>query len=108
MLSHSSQLYEPAKARLLTIEQVAYRLAVSPATVRRLVNTGALPRVTVGGSVRFEPADVIALIEAGKALREGRDRPSMTASAHSENSEDPAARPGPRKTSAGTGRHETQ
>jgi len=103
MLSHSSQLYEPAKARLLTIEQVAYRLAVSPATVRRLMNTGALPRVTVGGSVRFEPADVIALIEAGKTLGEGRDRPS-----NSENSEDPAARPGPRKTSAGTGRHETQ
>ena len=42
---------------LLTIEQVAGVLSVSPKTVRRLVRRG-FPHVRFGRVLRFDPADV--------------------------------------------------
>ncbi|HEX7992356.1 MAG TPA: helix-turn-helix domain-containing protein [Streptosporangiaceae bacterium] len=45
-------------AALLTIDQVAERLAVSPRTVRRMVNDGSLPCVRVGRQIRFRPKDI--------------------------------------------------
>src|SRR6266850_6486702 len=42
---------------LLTLEQVAYVLAVSPKTVRRLVARG-FPHIRFGRVLRFDPADV--------------------------------------------------
>jgi excisionase family DNA binding protein len=44
---------------------------VSPSTVRRLMKTGELTKIRVGGSVRLEPADVSALVERGKQLSGG-------------------------------------
>ena len=48
---------------LLTIEQVAELLAVSPKTVRRLVGRG-FPHVRFGRVLRFAPADVQRWLEA--------------------------------------------
>lgn len=68
MLSQSHAGYDAAG--LLTIRDVANRLSVSLATVRRLIEAGELPRVRVGGSVRFETLDVEALIARGKRMTE--------------------------------------
>lgn len=52
--------------RLLTIEQVAEYLNVSPKTVRRLAARRAIPCVRFGRAVRFAPADVIRFVAARK------------------------------------------
>ena len=52
---------------LLTVEQVAERLQVSPRTVRRWTAGGALPVVQFGRAVRVRPADLQRLIETGVA-----------------------------------------
>lgn len=58
---------DPAEPGLLTAEQVAARLAVSPDTVWRLARSGRLPRVDVTGRLyRFDPAVVEAYIAAGR------------------------------------------
>ena len=49
--------------RLMTIREVAERLAVSTKTVYRLRNEGALPHLKVRGSLRFRESDV-AVLEA--------------------------------------------
>lgn len=50
----------------MTGREVAEHLAVSLATVERLVRAGELTKVRVGGSIRFEACDVDALVERGK------------------------------------------
>ena len=52
-------------AQLLTIDQVAEFLGVSPKTVRRLMRRG-LPSVRVGRLVRFEQRDLLRWVEARK------------------------------------------
>jgi excisionase family DNA binding protein len=47
----------PQLSELLTIEQVARVLAVSPKTVRRLIARG-FPHTRFGRVLRFDPADV--------------------------------------------------
>lgn len=49
--------------QLLTIQQVAEYLSVSPKTVRRLLGRG-FPCVRVGRSVRFEPQAVARWVSA--------------------------------------------
>lgn len=51
--------------QLLTIEQVAEFLGVSPRTVRRLMRRG-LPSVRFGRLVRFEQRDLLRWVEARK------------------------------------------
>jgi len=70
-------LIEPVEARppasaatgrhLLTIDQVAAFLNVSPKTVRRLMQRG-LPSVRVGRLVRFAERDVLRWVEARKEV----------------------------------------
>lgn len=48
--------------RLLTKKDAADRLAVSPATVSRLIAAGALPAVKIGKLVRIRPADLSAFV----------------------------------------------
>jgi excisionase family DNA binding protein len=55
----------PAPNNLLTTKQVAERLALSEPTVRRLARRGFLPRVRIGGSVRFRESDIGRIIKAG-------------------------------------------
>lgn len=47
---------------LMTLAEVAARLAVSPMTVHRM----PLSSIRLGRSLRFDPADVRRLIETGK------------------------------------------
>lgn len=51
--------------QLLTIDQVAEFLGVSPKTVRRLMRRG-LPSVRFGRLVRFEQRDLLRWVEARK------------------------------------------
>jgi len=81
MSSHAPADY--GEVRLLTREEVAAQLGVSPRTVARLaLESGELPYVRIGRLARFRPADVAALIE--RRL----------------NDERPAGRPGAVTTSA--------
>ena len=51
--------------RLLTVGDVADVLGINERSVRRLVARGELTRIRIGGSVRFDPRDVQALIQRG-------------------------------------------
>jgi excisionase family DNA binding protein len=53
----------------LTIAEAARRLAVSRMTIRRLLASGALARVTVGRSVRVLARTVDELAERGGVAR---------------------------------------
>lgn len=67
MQSQEQEAYapDPIAIRLLTVDQVAEGLAISTATVYRLVAAKELPKVRIGGSTRFRVADVETLIERG-------------------------------------------
>jgi excisionase family DNA binding protein len=68
MSSHSTAAYgspRSAPERLLTINELSDRLAISRDTVYRLVRSGALPSVRVGERLRFRPTDVDAYLERG-------------------------------------------
>ena len=47
---------------LLTIKEAAAALRVSESTIYRLMKTGALPTVKVGGSTRIKQEDVESLL----------------------------------------------
>jgi excisionase family DNA binding protein len=51
-----------AKARFLTVQEVAGMLRVSSMTVYRLIKAGDLPAVRVGRSFRVQEADVDAYL----------------------------------------------
>lgn len=53
MPADSSQTF-----RLLTVEQAAERMAVSPSTVRRLIRSGRLPSINLGRCRRV-PSTVV-------------------------------------------------
>jgi excisionase family DNA binding protein len=57
---HASRL-EP----LLTVGETAAILNVSARTVRRLIESGAIPAVSIGRSVRLRPRDIARLIAEG-------------------------------------------
>lgn len=48
---------------LLTLDEVAQRLKVSPSTARRLIRRGGLKTVRLGRLIRVRPADLNAYIE---------------------------------------------
>ena len=56
--------------RLLSVREVAERLAVSTATVYALCKRGQLRHIRVSGTLRIEPASVEAFIAAGGASSE--------------------------------------
>ncbi len=53
-----ANLGAPVAGALLTVDDVAARLDVKPASVRELYRKGQLPVVNVGRLVRFRPEDV--------------------------------------------------
>jgi excisionase family DNA binding protein len=60
----------PARAhapQLLTVDDVAARLNVSPSTVRRLIATGELSRVSVRGAVRVSEEDLSSWVDRHRA-----------------------------------------
>jgi excisionase family DNA binding protein len=52
-------------ARLVTVRQVADRLAVSPSTVHALCSRGLLRFVRIGATLRIDPASVEAFVSSG-------------------------------------------
>lgn len=57
---------------LIRVEAVAQVLGLSRPMIYKLVNTGELPTVRIGKTLRFDPADVAAFIQARRAQQ--RDR----------------------------------
>ena len=51
---------------LLSVRDVAARLAVSELTVRRLIEAGSLPAVRVGRQLRIDPDELEAFLREGK------------------------------------------
>lgn len=61
--------------KLIKPTEVAERLAVSPATVRKWIFAGRLPTVRLGRAVRVREEDIETLIRIGYApLRRGGRR----------------------------------
>jgi len=59
----------PTNAKeLLTIQQAAEALDKSVPTLRRWLQRRKLAHYRIGGEVRFDPADIAALIAAGRRL----------------------------------------
>jgi excisionase family DNA binding protein len=58
------------RPRLLDVNGAASLLSVSPATVRRLIETGQLRATRVLGAVRVDRRDLEAYIEAAKGATE--------------------------------------
>jgi excisionase family DNA binding protein len=58
---------EPVGVALLTTEEAASVLRVHPRTVQRLVERGDLCAVHIGSAVRFDPQDVVGLVERVKS-----------------------------------------
>jgi excisionase family DNA binding protein len=54
---------DPGDSLAMTYEEAARKLAVSSRTVRRLVASGELPRVDIGGCSRIATADLEAFAE---------------------------------------------
>jgi len=52
--------------RLLRPREAAELLAISERTLWALSNKGDLPRVEIGGSVRYDPADLREWVERNK------------------------------------------
>jgi excisionase family DNA binding protein len=55
-------------SRLRTIQQTAELLNVSPRTVRRLIESGALPVHRLGRLVRIGDADLAAFLAASRSV----------------------------------------
>ncbi len=67
-----------AECRLLRYREVAQLCAVSLMTVRRWAAAGRLPKVVIGGTVRFRADDVEALISKGMVPMEDGSSPTRT------------------------------
>ena len=57
----------PPAAPLLTFADVAEQLQVSPRTVRRLADAGALPVIRIGRAVRIAETDLAAYLRRARA-----------------------------------------
>jgi excisionase family DNA binding protein len=62
----------PAPDQLLTVEQTAQLLAVTPAAIRKWLVQRRLPKVKVGCLTRLRQSDVEAVIARGLAPIGGR------------------------------------
>lgn len=64
--------------RLMRLDEVAPRLAVSLATLRRMVAAGRLPVVRVGRQLRVRPADLEAFIRDSIEVGSGEEVEEVT------------------------------
>lgn len=69
--SYSGPSDDRSEVRLLDFEGAAHYLGISTWSVRALVDSGELPRVTLGRSVRFDIHDLEALVARNKQVRDG-------------------------------------
>ncbi len=52
--------------QLLTVDQAAFRLQMSPKTVRRLINSGELQAIRIGRVVRIDPRELDRFVAVRK------------------------------------------
>ena len=58
---------------LLTVEELAERLAISPRTVIELARTGRIPEIRLGPRTRrFDFEAVLSAVKGGEARSEGK------------------------------------
>jgi excisionase family DNA binding protein len=50
---------------LMTVLQVAERLGLKPATIRKMIFQRRIPIVRIGRSVRFKPEDIEKIVREG-------------------------------------------
>ncbi len=64
-LAKKGEMPQEPEKRLLDLHQVAEKLAIGESTLKRLLAEGSvnLPKVRIGGNVRFRLADVEKLID---------------------------------------------
>jgi excisionase family DNA binding protein len=60
--SNVADLGEPENALLMTYATARHRLAISDSSLRRLVRSGDIPTVNIGGSIRITEADLQAYV----------------------------------------------
>jgi excisionase family DNA binding protein len=62
---------------LLTVEETAERLRVSPKTVRRFIDGGVVPALRVGGSIRVDEAELLGWLYGDPGSPSGPEAPAM-------------------------------
>lgn len=60
---------DAADSLCMTYDTAARRLAISDSSLRRLVKSGDIPTVSVGGSIRISEADLQAYVETLDRMR---------------------------------------
>jgi excisionase family DNA binding protein len=65
--------------RLLTLEDVATRLRISPHTVRKMVREGRLPVVRICRRLLFNPTEILRLLGEAEAPKAKKDPDSVKA-----------------------------
>lgn len=63
----------PLPVRLLTVDDVAEVLQLSPRSVRRMVADGRLPVIRLGRAVRVHPSAVATLMDGSSQEKSGDD-----------------------------------
>lgn len=69
MTNYTNPMDEPAAGRLLRIEDIAQRLAVSRSMAWKLIAIGELRAIRIGRAVRVRPSDLEAYL--AQVTREG-------------------------------------
>jgi len=63
----------PAPVQLLTVDDVAAVLRLSPRSVRRMIEDGRLPVIRLGRAVRVHPSALSALVDNSSQEKTGDD-----------------------------------
>jgi len=63
-------MIENSNVMLFTAPEAAKALAISPRTLWSLTDSGEIPCVRIGRAVRYDPADLRALIDRRKNTKE--------------------------------------
>ena len=66
---HKLRFIEKEKPRLLTVNEAAYKLGVSPKTIRNWQHQGKLPYIKLFGAVRFDTVILNQLIQKSSINR---------------------------------------
>lgn len=74
------------KKRMLTVQELAEYMSVTPVTIYRLAESGTLPAKHIGDSIRFLPDDVEKFLASAKYTKSKRGRKSRKAKGGSKSS----------------------
>ena len=64
--------------KLLTVNEAAEVLSLTPTTIYRMTKAGTLPHVRIGRSIRFSEEDLKSLFKGVELNREVREIPAPT------------------------------